>query len=72
MEATNYLPCGAKVRRRVVPGEPGSSAIGTVVAATLDGKRVFVSFSGRGTRTTEMIAADEIERVSAKEKRWKS
>ena len=54
---------GARVRRRTVPTEPGPRAVGLVIAATMNGSRVFVRFGSGAKKQTVCLAVDELERA---------
>jgi len=63
MEAQKlYLPYGAKVRRRQLPGEPGNE-VGKVLGMTLGGDKTFVQFGGGARKKMLFIDTDQLERV---------
>jgi hypothetical protein len=64
MDATKlYLPFGAKVRRRALPGEPADREVGRVMGGTLSGDRHFVAFGRGARRRMLLLPTDELEQV---------
>jgi hypothetical protein len=64
---SNYLPFGAKVRRRQVPGEPGDRTVGWIAGGTLDGRKHFVMWGHGSNRRMELQPTGEIEQISGRE-----